>query len=1040
MSAPEKEKPGPIAWMVKNRVTPNILMLALILGGLYSTTRIKKEVFPEFDLDMVNVTVAYPGSSPAEVEQGIVLAIEEAIRGIDGIDEMNATAAEGVASVQAELSSDVDQQKVYQEIQQEVDRITTFPDDAEELQVNLATRRREVLSLDLSGDASEAVLREAVEQVRDRLLQSPEITQVDLHGDRDFEVSVAVSRETLRTYGLTIDDIASRIDATSVEVPGGKLETSGGEILLRVKQRSDWAREFARIPVVTTAEGSVVLLQDIATVREGFEDADRFATYDGQPAIGLDVYRVGDQTPTGVADAVRSVMAEVESDLPPGIRWSISHDMSEVYAQRLELLLRNAFFGLVLVLVVLGLFLEVRVAFWVTMGIPTSFLGALLFLPMVGVSINMISMFAFIVALGIVVDDAIIAGENIHEYRSRGMSFARAAILGARDVAMPITFSILTNVVAFLPLSMIPGVMGKVWKVIPIVVVTTFLISWVEALFILPAHLSHGGERSRGGITGALARAQGGFQRLVQRFIEGVYAPVLAFALRFRTATIAIGLGTLVLVGGYVASGRISMILMPRTESDVAVATTVLPYGSPLESVRAVETRLREALAEVRNENGGENLIEGVFSKIDENQIEMTAYLTDADVRPIGTSLVTRLWRERFGDVPGLESIRFQSDKGGPGSGKALSIELSHRDVATLEAASAALAERLAGFPTVKDIDDGFSAGKPQLDFRITPEGESLGLTATTVAKQVRDAFQGAEALRQQRGRNEVTVRVRLPASQRASENDVEELMVRTPAGRFVPLADVAEVTRGRADTTITRRDARRTVTVAADIEPIGETSRVKAEMEASILPGLIEDFPGLSFSYQGRQADMSESMGSLISGFVLAMLAIYVLLAIPFRSYVQPMVVMAAIPFGIVGAVLGHIVMGYSLSVMSMMGVVALSGVVVNDSLVLIDYANRRRREGASALEAIRAAGTRRFRPVLLTTLTTFGGLAPMIFETSMQAKFMVPMAISLGFGILFATVISLLLVPCLYMLTEDVLGVFRRGSNVLPVAADAS
>ncbi|MCK5866296.1 MAG: efflux RND transporter permease subunit, partial [Marinobacter adhaerens] len=502
---------GPISWMVHNRVTPNLLMIFLVLGGLFMTTRIKQEVFPEFDLDIVTVSVDYSGASPEDVEQGVILVVEEAIRAIDGVKELTATATEGNGTVAAELEEGADQQKIYQEIKQEIDRITTFPEDADEPEVSLATHLREVLGIELYGDVSEMALRETADQVRDRLLQNSEITQVDLAGARDYEILVEVPQEQLRAYGLTLAGISAAIDSASTDIPGGSVDTAGGDILLRIKDRRDWADEFARIPIVTTSDGSVVYLEDIATVRESFEDSDNSATYDGHRCIGIQVYRVGDQTPMGVAGAVRTAMDGIELNIPSGITWHIRHDMSEVYQQRLELLLKNACMGLMLVLVVLGMFLELKLALWVTMGIPTAFLGSLLFLPLVGVSINMISMFAFIVALGIVVDDAIVAGENIYEYQQQGMGFARAAVLGARDVAIPITFSILTNVVAFLPLAFIPGTMGKIWKVVPLVVITVFLISWVESLLILPGHLAHLKRRPAGGSTSRLQRWQQAF-------------------------------------------------------------------------------------------------------------------------------------------------------------------------------------------------------------------------------------------------------------------------------------------------------------------------------------------------------------------------------------------------------------------------------------------------------------------------------------------------------------------------------------------------
>ena len=1014
------QETGAIAWMTRNRITPNLLMLVFMVGGLMMALRIKQEVFPEFDLNMVTAQVAYPGSSPEEVEQGIILSIEESIRGLDGIKEITAIAAEGMGRVTAEMEEGTDTQRVYQDIKQQIDRIITFPIDAEEPEVSLLIRRREVLQIQIYGDVSEWVIRELAEQVRDRLLQDPKITQVDLLGARRYEVAVEIDQHVLRTYGLTLEEVADRIRQASIEIPGGSLETQGGDILLRVNERRDWAREFATIPLITTAEGAVLLLGNVANIKDTFEEKDQYATYNGKRAVGIGVYRVGEQTPIGVSDAVRSAMSEIGRDLPPGINWVINRDRSDIYRQRLELLLKNAFLGLTLVIVLLGMFLEFRLAFWVTMGIPISFLGCFLFLPMFDVTINMISMFAFIIALGIVVDDAIVVGENIYEYRQRGLSSMQAAISGAKDVLLPVTFSILTNIVAFLPLCFIPGFMGKIWRVIPFVVITVFSISWIEALLILPCHLAHGKQRStRASLLGML---QNFFSNILRLFINKAYMPFLDICIRFRIVTVAVGLAVLIIILGYVASGRIGVILMPRVESDVSFVTATLPYGSPVSKAEEICRKLVTTAEQTAKENGGDKLVEGIFALIDENVVEVTVYLTDHDVRPISTTELTQLWRERLGPVTGLESLRFEADRGGPGGGAALTIELSHRDIDVLDRASEALAAILEDFPNVKDIDDGYTPGKRQLDYSLTKEGHSLGLTQRALARQLRNAFYGAEAVRQQRGRNEVRVKVRLPREQRIRQYDLEQLLIRTPQGTDVPLAQIAEVKPGRAYTAINRRNGRRTVTVTANVEPISQTSQVQTTLESEVLPELTRNFPGLSYSWEGRQQDMLESTTVLFSGLFLALLAIYALLAIPFGSYYQPIIVMIAIPFGIVGAVLGHILMGYALSLMSIMGIVALCGVVVNDSLILIDYANRQRREGVSAFEAIHQAGGRRFRPILLTTLTTFGGLAPMIFETSRQARFMIPMAISLGFGILFATSITLIIIPCLYLMTEDV------------------
>jgi multidrug efflux pump subunit AcrB len=607
------------------------------------------------------------------------------------------------------------------------------------------------------------------------------------------------------------------------------------------------------------------------------------------------------------------------------------------------------------------------------------------------------------------------------------MGFVEAAIQGGRDVAVPITFSILTNIAAFLPLAFVPGVMGKIWKVIPLVVITVFLLSWLEALLILPSHLAHSKMESRNPIIRLFSNCQQNFSRFITASINRYYGFALIKLLRYKYFTVALLTAVFIITVGYVKSGHISMILMPRVESDRAVVTATVPYGSPTSQINHIHDQLLDGLDRVVRKHGGGKLLEGVSSLVNENSIEINAYLTPPKIRPLSTRAVTRLWRREIGSVAGLKSIRYESDRGGPGSGAAISIELSHRNLHILDQASSLLAEKLTQFPAVKDVDDGYTPGKVQFDFKVKDLGKSLGLNTTEVGRQVRNAFQGIISLRQQRGSDEVTIRVRLPLNQRGSEYDIESLLISTPASTFVSLSEIATVEQGRAYTSISRRDGRRTISVSANVDPIGQSPRILATLNKVMLPDLAAAFPGLHYDYKGRQADRKESLTQLGRGFIMTLGLIYFLLAIPFRSYIQPVIVMFAIPFGAVGAVAGHLLMGYNLSLMSMMGIVALSGIVVNDSLVLIDYANKQRVKGTLPAEAIRLAGLRRFRPVLLTTLTTFGGLAPMMLETSRQARFLIPMAISLGFGILFATIITLALVPSLYLIVEELKGVLK-------------
>jgi multidrug efflux pump subunit AcrB len=714
------------------------------------------------------------------------------------------------------------------------------------------------------------------------------------------------------------------------------------------------------------------------------------------------------------------VLEQLNLTLPEDLQLTMLEDNSEIFSQRAKLLTKNAFQGLILVFIFLALFLETRLAFWVSLGIPISFMGSFIFLSATDFSINMISMFAFIVTLGIVVDDAVVVGENIYHWRRKGLPPLQAAVAGTREVAMPVIFSVLTNLVSFLPLMFIPGFMGKIFNVIPLVVAAVFGVSLIESLFILPAHLGHRSRKSPIWPLNHLERWQKRFSQAFERFVRNRYGAFLGLMIQHRYAVLAFGIFLMLSLGGYLASGRMGMEMFPSSESDYAYASATLPYGTAEARLKRVEKHLVAAAQAVIEENGGAELAKGVLSNVSGNTVTVRVYLTAADKRPISTSQVVDRWRQRAGTLSGLETIRFESNMGGPGSGKTLTVMLSHGDTQTLEAAGKALADQLAQYAIVHDIDDGSARGKRQFDIQLLPLGERMGLTSQSVARQVRYSFQGAEALRQQRGRNEVTVRVSLPENERTAEATLENLILQAPEGE-VFLRDAVQMTAGRAYTSIDRTNSRRDIEVTANVSPPAQAENIIGELKATVLPDLVKRYPGLGYSFEGHQADMRESLGALVTGSLLALFGIYALLAVPFRSYVQPLIIMVSIPFGIIGAILGHLLMGYSLSVNSIFGVVALSGVVVNDSLVLIDLANRNVKAGMKPLEAVYNSGIQRFRPILLTTVTTFGGLMPMILETSFQARMMIPMAISLGFGVLFATLITLVLVPSLYLIVDD-------------------
>ncbi len=1013
---------GPIGWMATNPVAANLLMLVMLVGGLLVALQLKQEVFPEFELDIITVTVAVPGATPEEVEKGVVMAVEEAVQSLDGVKEVTSTSNQGSGSITIELRDGVDANTVLQDVKNEVDRITTFPVEAEPPQISLRTTRREVLTLVLIGDDDPLVLREWAETARDEFLQAPGITQVELDGILDHEIVIEVPQDTLRRYGLTLDGIATQLGQTAFEQGSGTLRAPSGDIMVRLNERRDYAREFASVPLLITPEGGRLLVEDVGTVFDTFEDTTRRSEFNGRNAILIDVYRIGDQTPASVARAAMDVVERLNRTMPGELQLHVLQDASRVFTERADLLRSNALLGICLVFFCLALFLQPSLAFWVSLGIPVSFMGAFLFLGPLGVSINMISMFAFIVALGIVVDDAIVVGENVRAYRERGFSAIEASIQGTREVGIPVVFSVLTNMVAFVPILFIPGVMGKIWMAVPLVVITVFTCSLVESLFVLPAHLAHQ-TRPQGGLLGKLHVVQDAFSRGFVRFVEYRYGSLINWAIRRRYMVVALCLALLILSAAYVASGRLGFDLMPRTEADFAYASATLPTGVSENQILRIKDQLVAGAQQVVEENGGAALSTGIYAYVRGSDVSVRIYLTRPDERPKSTAAVTRLWRERVGELPGVETSSFESDRGGPGSGKGLTIRLSYRDTAVLDSAAKELGSMLGHYANLSDIDTGTSRTKRQFDMRLKPLAYQMGFSARDISTQVRAAFEGARALRQQRGRNEVTVRVRLPEDDRTREATFENMVLRAPDGQEVMLRDVVEVQDGRGDAVIRHTNAQRTATVAAAVTPPSAVGMMMQTARDTVMPDLLSRYPGLRWEFGGRQTDMQDSLRVLYVGMALALLAVYALLAIPFKSYSQPLIIMLSIPFGVVGAIGGHWLMGYSLSVISLVGIVALAGVVVNDSLVLIDFANRRRAEGFSAREAVRMAGIQRFRPIMLTTLTTFAGLAPMIFETSRQARQLIPVALSLGFGILFSTVICLLLVPAFYLILEDIL-----------------
>ncbi|MDP3528559.1 efflux RND transporter permease subunit [Methylicorpusculum sp.] len=1032
---------GPISWMSGHPVAANLAMLVLVVGGYLFMQNIPQEVFPNTDLDAVNISVSYPGASPEEIEQGIILSLEQAVSGLEGVEDINSTATEGLATVIVTTLRGTDMQRFIQDVQKEVDRITTLPLDAEQPQTTQVTGLRPLMELVIFGEAPESTLHELGEQLRDRFLQDPGITQVNLFGIKPMEISVEVSQENLRRHKLSLGDIAQRIANANLDLPTGSIKTDTGEILLRMKERKDYGQQFAKLPLITTLDGSQVLLGDIAAIKDGYDISDYYAIYDGKPAVMIQIYNVGDQSPLDVSSSVTRIMETAKLDMPEGVKALVRRDSSLDYNQRIDLLMRNAAMGLALVIITLALFLELRLAFWVMTGIPIAFLGSFLILPALGVTLNMISLFAFIIALGIVVDDAIIIGENIYHYLQEGMQPYEAAVKGAREMAMPVTFSILTNVAAFMPLLFIPGVTGKIYVMVPLVIITVFLLSLFESLFILPNHLSRLKKPKAHGIEAWIHTYQQKFSKAFRHWVLRRYGPFLDWSLQHHYLIVLFGFALLFATFSFALSGRIGFTAFPKTESDFSRVAVSMPFGTPAKQTEIVVQHLTEAAQRVAESiPDGDKLLIGVFAELGSSMpgvmagghiANVRAYLAPPEIREkiMSTEQFTQRWREEAGEIVGAESVVYESDFGGPGSGAAITVELNHRNVKILEAASAQLAEILRSYPAAINIKNEISAGKEQLDFQMRSEGLSQGLTPQNVARQVRNAFFGAEVLRQQRGRNEMKIMVRLPESERLSLQNVNSMLIWSANKKEIPLTEAVHVERGRAFTQISRRDGRRINLVTADLAANGHAGEIMNDLKLTELPGLVKQFPGLQFSFQGKQAEMGKSLDSLKIGFSIALFAIYVLLAIPFKSYSLPLIVIITIPFGAIGAIFGHLLMGYDLSLISILGIVALSGIVINDSLVLIDHAKELRHESnKTAQQTIRMAAVQRFRPIVLTSLTTFFGIMPMILETSRQAKMLIPMAISIGFGILFATVITLILIPSLYLVVDDLKAMFTK------------
>ena len=1043
-----------VTWFTRNTVASNLLMIGLLLGGGMTAMNIKMELFPEFSLDVVTVAVVYPGAAPEEIEEAICIKIEEEVYAVEGIKQITSTAVENLGTVAIEVKPNADPRRVLDDVKSLVDSIDTFPDGAEKPVIKEILMRTQVINVAVFGDVPERELKELGTRVRDEINSLTGVSQVELVNVRDYEISIELSEFELRKYELTFDEVAQAVRASSLDLSGGSVKTEQGELLLRTDSQAYRGAEFGELVLRTNPDGSRIRLNQVATIIDGFADTDQSARFQGKRSVMVQVFRVGEESALGIAEVVRDFVAQLNKELPAGVQAKTWQDQSLWLKGRLDLLLKNGAQGLVLVFIILALFLKLRLSFWVTIGIPISFLGTVMVLPGLDHSINMLSLFAFILVLGIVVDDAIVVGESIHKEQEGDDSNIDGAIRGVRAVSIPVVFAVLTTIVAFVPMAFLPGTFGKYFSVIPATVIPALIFSLVESQLVLPSHLAHA--------KNTVSRVwqhwpfkgwtllQAAFARGMKFAATRVYAPIQGRALEWRYTTLAIAIATLAITFSFIAGGRIKFVFFPDIEGDVAAVQVTMPVGTSAKTtaraVARIEAAAEQLVAEYQDPNSDDSIVVAFMASIGEQPFlaqqqkgsggsggikgaqlgEVVLELVPTEQRDVSTNELVARWRELTGDIPGAVDINFAASV--MSAGPPVNFQLSSQSIDDLRLASAELRQKLSEYPGAFDVTDSFRGGKQEYILDVLPSAEALGITRSDLARQVRQGFYGEEAQRIQRGRDDLKVMVRYPEQDRRSISSVEAMRIRSRSGLEVPFSSVASIETRRGSATISRMNRARMVSVTADVDvAISAPGKVMEAVEAEYLPQLLAKYPGLQVAREGQAADQAKFIEAMKKLYLLAMFAIYALMAIPFRSYTQPLIIMFAIPFGVVGAVWGHALLGYDFSVLSLLGIAALAGVVVNDSLVLVDYVNQKRAQGLSVIEAARSASIVRFRPILLTSMTTFAGLTPLILERSVQAQFLIPMALSLAFGVMFSTLVSLVLVPCGYLILDDIANAWR-------------
>ena len=1093
--------PRLIAWFATNHIAANLLLILIVLAGLSAVLTMPQKSFPDIDVPIISVSIPYLGAAPEEVEQGVCIRVEEELDGVEGVKEIRSVANESLCSVTVELFEDADESRALDDVKNRIDALDTLPEETEQPIINLATSIRPVIDLAITGPDDERTLKVLGQRVRDEIAALPGITQVSLVNTRPYEISIEVSESDLQRFGLTFSQVAEAVRARAIDLPGGAIKTEDGEILLRTKGQVYWGEEYERLVLLSRPDGSLVYLSDVARVVDGFEDTDQSLRFDGQPAAIIRVSRIGSEDILAITGAVMAYLDTSAQALPEGVKLTVWNDNSRLLEDRLATLLDSARQGFLMVLLLLALFLRPVLAFWVSVGVPVAFMGALYLTNYVGLSIDGISLFGFILVLGIMVDDAIVVGESVHSRQREGGTPLIGSIEGTQRITIPVIFGVLTTICTFLPMLQGVGSSGQIGAVIATVVICCLIFSLIESQLILPAHLGNKQTKTakgevylllvplmvivllqfswstssfvglaialmtvvyaldRLGLTDDPAKrliaAQSRFSASVEALIDGPFRRIVQRATQARYTTLAMAFAFFLSGVAVFGSGRLPFSFFPPLAADQVIAQLTMPLGTSSEiteqAVRHLE-RTGEAIREELNEQYAAGPpVTHILASVGGSQGgglgppgsggggasgghmgEVTLQLTPSQSRTISTKEVAALWRERSGSIAGAVELKFNSSLFSVGN--AIDIQLAGNDVDELREVAAGLRAELARYPGVIDITDSFRSGKQELKLKMTPEGEALGLSLGALAQQVRQAFYGEEAQRIQRGRDDVRVMVRYTEAERESLASLDDMRVRTREGSEVPFRTVANASLGQGYSSIKRADRKRVVNVTADVDRTQITAdEVVGDLSRSYFPVIRAEHPRVSLSLEGEQRQSGEYLVSLVFPFLIALFAIYALLAIPLRSYVKPFIIMSVIPFAFIGAIWGHQIMKLAglvsgLAMMSILGMIAAAGVVVNSSLILVYAINQRRDAGSTMADAVVDAATSRCRPIVLTSMTTFVGLMPLMFNTSVQAQFLVPMAVSLSFGVLFATVITLLVVPSIYLLFEDLFALRDR------------